>query len=129
MRYLVFISLFGPFAAQAQVLTQNVRETRPYSQDEAFDITTKALLQEESVKSLLKNSEQIVWKQLNYVGLNEHIVRPIATVAAPLIAGKISTKGLHFKWEPEKNFRIRPDVDYYLESGQYAYNLNLNWEF
>lgn len=119
--------------ARAQLLDSkpinNVRDTRPYSQDEAFDITIKALLQEPSVKSLVKNSEQIVWRHLNYVGLNEKIVRPIATVAAPIIAGKISTKGLHFHWEPVRDVEIRPDVDYYLNSGQYAYNLNLHWEF
>lgn len=132
MRYWLIISVFYPFLAEAQLLEPtpiNPRDNRSYSKDEAYDITTKALLQEPSVKSLVKNSEQIVWRQLNYVGLSEKIVRPVATVAAPLIAGKISTKGLHFHWEPIRDVEIRPDVDYYMRNGEYSYNLNLNWEF
>lgn len=128
----MLLTLFYPVILKAQLLEPNpipVRDLRTYSKDEAYDITTKALLQEPSVKTLVKNSEQIVWKQLNYVGLTEKIVRPVATVAAPLLIGKVSTKGLHFHWEPWRDVELRPDVDYYMYSGNYSYNLNLNWEF
>jgi hypothetical protein len=102
---------------------------RTYSDGEALDITTKALLKEPTIKRFVKNSEELLWMPFKYAGISEKVVRTTATIAAPLIAGKISTNGLNVGWKPKKDFQIRPDVDYYFKDGTSNYNLNLNWEF
>lgn len=103
------------------------RTYRSYSDEEAFTITTGALLKNPAVATLLKNSENWGWNQVKSVGLNEEYVRVTATVAAPLVYKKISTQGIHMHWEPIKDVRIRPDFEYYFDSQHTSANITIVW--
>lgn len=100
-----------------------------YSVDDAFNITTEAVMKLEQVKLLMKNSEEWAWKEMRYIGLKEEVVNPVATIVAPIVFRKISTRGLHFHWEPVKDLTLRPDVDYHLDSTEFEGAFVMNWSF
>jgi hypothetical protein len=100
-----------------------------YSNDEALDVTTKAILKQEDVKLLLKNSESWIWRRVDNMGMNRDFVRTGFILAAPLVSRKISTKGFHSYIPLSKDIVVRPDIDYYLDSSIFSYSLALKWRF
>lgn len=126
MRFVFLAVLLMPAVTFGQ---EDPRTYRPYSYEEAFNITTGALLKNPNISILVKNSEHWGWKPVRAIGLNEDYVRTGATVIAPIVYGKFSTRGMHFHWEPKKNFLIRPDVEYYFWKPEFNSQLNLTWRF
>jgi hypothetical protein len=76
-----------------------------------------------------KNFEAWGWKQMNYIGLTERIVNPVVLVATPIIQQKVSTKAIHFHWEPAKDLTLRPDVEYNFVDKTTNSTFTLNWRF
>lgn len=122
------VSGLAQFADRAQPVV-NQQDQRKYNQDEAFNITTDAAMKVPEIKSLVKRTEDWTWKRVESIGLSKDICRTTATIAAPIIAGKISTRGLHIHWEPWKNVQLRPDVDYYFKTKDYGIAFAVNWRF
>lgn len=130
MRWLFFvIFILSGGQAFAQVPQEDRRSYRPYTQDEAFSITTGAMLKNPSIGVLIKNSERWGWDQIKSIGLNEDYVRTGASIAAPFIYRKFSTRSFHMRWDPWKDITVRPDVDYYFDSRDYNCSLSLIWRF
>lgn len=101
-----------------------------YSTNQAVDITTKALLKEQSVKNVVKRAEHLVWSQAEKIGIDEGLAKTTFTVAAPLLSGKLSTKPMNnFKWKLNEEALIRPNVDYYFHDGNYSCDLSFSWRF
>lgn len=107
----------------------SAQEKMHYTIDETFNISTGALLKHPKVEAFVKTSESWAWRQVGRLGLGEDAVRVTATVIAPLIVGKYSTRGLHFHWEPVKELTMRPDIDYYPSTGVTTYSYSLHWRF
>ncbi len=100
-----------------------------YSDEEIYNITSSAVLERQDIKLLTKNAETWGLRQLHSVGINEAYAEPVVLVLAPLAFKKVSSKGIHFHWEPIKNMTFRPDVEYYLDSHESSYTFNVNMEF
>lgn len=100
-----------------------------YSDEEAVNITTGAVLKHPEVKLLLKNSESWAWRQMNYLGLDEKAVRIAATIAGPLVSRKYTTRPLYMHWEPYPGLTMRPDVDYVPTNNETYWSFALNWSF
>lgn len=122
----VFILSLNCWATMMQALPT---EQRSYTREEAFDITSGAILQHPDIQPILRATENWGWRTVEYIGLDSETVRTLATVGAPIIHRKISTKGLKYKWEPIKNFSIRPDIEYYVPTKDFKSYLNLAWGF
>lgn len=125
-KLIVSILIFPVYTFGFQNIDPN---TRSYTPEEAFSITTGAILQRPDIQLIMRHSEDWGWRQVEYMGLNPDLVRITATLAAPLVYRKVSTKGLHFHWEPLKALTIRPDYEYYMDSFAYNATLNIAWEF
>lgn len=119
--------LTAPLLSRAQTEVQ--REYQSYSQEDAFNITTGAILKNPSVVSLLKNSEKWGWEQVRSIGVNEDYVRTTASFAAPFVYRKLSTRGFYMKWEPLKDVSVRPDLDYYFDTKVYNFSTSVLWRF
>jgi hypothetical protein len=100
-----------------------------YSQDEMFNITAQAAAKRQDVALLLQNSEKWFWKETHEVGLEKDILVPIASVAAPIVSRKFSTRGLHMEWGPAKNLTLRPDLDYYFDTTELKLAFTATWRF
>ena len=125
----LWLLLFIPAVALADPPDPREGQYHIYSRDEMYNITAEAAQKRPDVALLLKNFENIFWKNMKHVGLDQNIVVPIASVAAPLIAHKISTRSIHIDWKPAKNLTVRPDVDYYFMTGEQRYALTFTWRF
>lgn len=100
-----------------------------YTRDQMYNITAEAVTKREDVNLLLKNLEVSFWRTANKVGVDQKIVIPVATIAAPLYYKKVSTRGFHIYYSPRKNLTLRPDLDYYYTTKTYQVNLTANWRF
>jgi hypothetical protein len=94
-----------------------------------FNITVEAAQKRPDVALLLKNTENWFWKNCKSIGLEQAYVVPVASVAAPLIAHKISTRTIHMDWRPYKDLTLRPDFDYYFNTGETRYAFTVTWRF
>ncbi len=121
------IMVFPVFCRADDFMDQRSYQT--YSTEDMFNIVTGALLKRDDVKLLLKNSEDWGLRQIHSIGIDEKYVEPVVLGAAPLIFHKVSTKSLHFHWEPVKDLTLRPDVEYYLDSKEFNALFTIGWKF
>lgn len=100
-----------------------------YTQDEMVNITSEALQKREDVKLLTQNFESWGWRQVNSIGVSQKDATTAAVLIIPVFQQKISTRGVNFHWEPEKNLTLRPDIDYYFNNGTTNYAFTVGYKF
>lgn len=96
-----------------------------YTQEDAINISGKALVKHTKVKKTIKDMEQFIYR---YSPIDEEYLVPVGTIATTLFTGKISTKMLKING---RVFRanVKPEFMYNIYNKEVKLAMGVSWDF
>lgn len=103
--------------------------SQPMSQNQAVTTTSKALQKYPEVSILIKNSENWFYSEARGIGLEKEYLIPTVAIAAPLMSHRVSTQQFNTDISSYQSLTMRPDIDYYFDTGETKIAFTLTWRF